>query len=98
MRKTAFVGIALLIAALVCWTQISAQAPTKTTVIFIEDLDCPSCAKNVEKAVATVTGVASVKTDVEKETATITPEADKTISPRALWEAVEKAGFKPLKL
>jgi copper chaperone CopZ len=98
MRTTAILGIALLALAALCLTQATGQTPTKTTVITIEDLDCPSCAKHVEKAVAKVAGVDSVKTDVEKQTATVVPQTGKTPSAKALWEAIEEAGFKPTKL
>jgi copper chaperone CopZ len=98
MRKTTLVGAALLAAAFVCLTQVSGQTTAKTIVITIEDLDCPTCAKKVEKTVAAVSGVASVKTDVKTMTATVTPQDDKMPSARALWEAVEKAGFQPTKL
>jgi copper chaperone CopZ len=98
MRKTMIVGAGVLVAALVCLNQTPGQTQTKETIISIEDLDCPTCAKKVEKAVSAVAGVAAVKTDVDKQTATVTPEAGKTPSPRSMWEAVEKAGFKPLKL
>jgi copper chaperone CopZ len=98
MRKTAIFGVAVFAVALLCLTHVSAQTPAKATVITIEDLDCPTCAKKVEKSVSAVPGVASVKTDVKTMTATVTPQADKTPSARALWEAVEKAGFVPTKL
>ena len=38
------------------------------------------------------------KADAETQTATVTPDAAKAPSPKALWEAVEKAGYKPTKL
>jgi Cu+-exporting ATPase len=96
--KTVICGAAVLLAALICLTSTSGQTTAKATVITIEDLDCPTCAKKVEKMVAAVPGVASVKTDVKTMTATVTPLADKAPSARALWEAVEKAGFQPTKL
>jgi copper chaperone CopZ len=99
MRKSTICGMTLMLAAFFCLAHhVSGQATTKETVITIEDLDCPTCAKKVEKAVAAVPGVASVKTDVAKMTATVTPQADKAPSARAMWEAVEKAGFQPTKL
>jgi Cu+-exporting ATPase len=98
MRTTTILGVALLAVAALCLTQATGQTPAPKTVITIEDLDCPTCAKHVEKAVAKVTGVDSVKTDVEKQTATVVPQAGKTPSAKALWEAVEQAGFKPTKL
>jgi copper chaperone CopZ len=99
MGKPVICALTVMAAVLFCLAQnVSGQATTKDTVITIEDLDCPTCAKKVEKAVAAVPGVATVKTDVKTMTATVTPQSDKTPSARALWEAVEKAGFQPTKL
>jgi copper chaperone CopZ len=98
MRKSIFCGAVLVMVAM-CLTQVVGQTTTpKEIVITIDDLDCPTCAKKVEKAVAAVPGVAGVKTNVDKMTATVTPQAGQTPSARALWEAVEKAGFQPTKL
>jgi len=99
MRTSVVFGVAALAAALLFLTQATGQTTAvKATVITIEDLDCPSCAKAVEKALAKVPGVDSVKTDVKTQTATVMPKADTKVSPRVLWEAVEKADFKPTKL
>ena len=45
-----------------------------------------------------VPGVRSVQTDIETKIATVIPEKDKAPSARALWETVEKARYKPVKL
>jgi len=93
------VGLSILAVGLLCLGQATGQQTTvKKTVITIEDLDCPVCAKDVEKAVAKVTGVDTVTTDVNTQTATVAPKANATLSAKALWEAVESAGYKPLKL
>jgi copper chaperone CopZ len=98
MRTTMIVGLMTVAVALLWLAQATAQTTSAKTVITIEDLDCPTCAKHVEKAVAKVPGVASVKTDVEKQTATVMPQSGSAVSAKALWEAVEKAGFRPTKL
>ncbi len=98
MRTTVVFGVAALAAGLLWLTQVAGQTTTKTTVITIEDLDCPSCAKAVEKALAKVPGVESVKTDVKTQTATVTPKGDSKLSAKALWEAVEGADFKVTKI
>jgi len=98
MGKPTIVCLAVFIAALACLAQVAGQYTARTTLIAIEDLDCPTCAKGVEKALAAVPGVANVKTDVEKRTATITPQTTKSPSPRGIWDAIEKAGFHPTKL
>jgi copper chaperone CopZ len=85
-----------------CAAVVLAQAPTapqaKLTVITIDELDCPTCAKKVEKNLTEVKGVAEVKTDVKTSTATVAARTGEAPSPRAMWEAVEKAGFKVTKM
>jgi Cu+-exporting ATPase len=76
---------------------IQAASPALTT-ISIADLHCAGCAKKVASKLLAVTGVASVQTNVEAGTATVAPKPEIAPSPRALWEAVEKAGKKPVKL
>lgn len=69
--------------------------PTKITVA---GMDCAGCAKKVASKLKEVPGVAVVQTDVKAKTATVVARAQAVLSPRALWEAVEKAGDKPVKL
>ena len=65
--------------------------------LVVDDLECASCAKTVIKAISAVVGVENATADIKTKTLTVTPKADKTLSPKDLWEAVEKAGFKPVK-
>jgi len=100
MRASVKWGLGLTLAVWVALvlSQTHAGEPAKATVISIEDLDCPTCAKKVEKNLSEVKGVAEVKTDVKASNATVAAKAGAAPSPRALWEAVEKAGFKVNKL
>ena len=72
--------------------------PAKPTVIHIEDMECPVCAKTIVKSVQKVTGVESAKGDPESTKMTVVAKKDAKPSPKALWEAVVKAGFKPTRL
>ena len=74
-----------------------AESPRATTIV-VEDLSCPVCAKKLSKAVSAVPGVVEVKADVPSSTLTVTPQGQKAPAPRALWEAVEKAGYRPTRL
>jgi Cu+-exporting ATPase len=85
-------------ALLTALTQPATAADPAPTVITISDLDCPSCAKKVAAKLAEVPGVAKVETDVEAQTATVIPQPKAAPSPKALWEAVEKAKKTPAKL
>ena len=79
------------------YSVIAAEKKT-TTVVTISGLHCAVCAKKVAKKLELVTHVASVNVDVKSSEASVTPAKDKHPSPKALWEAVEAAGYKPTKL
>jgi copper chaperone CopZ len=61
-------------------------------------MHCAGCAAKVAGNLKAIQGVAGAQVDAEKEVAIVTPKSAATLSPRALWEAVEKAGYKPAKL
>ncbi len=91
--------VVLTFAFSVCLTsQTWAVTPTMKTTITLEVLSCEGCAKNVAAKLLEIRGVAKVKTDLKTKSATITPKEETLLSPRQLWEAVEKAGKKPIKL
>jgi copper chaperone CopZ len=73
-------------------------AETGTTTIEIKGMHCAVCAGKVSKSLQQVAGVAQAQADATKANAVITPATDAKPSPRLLWEAVEKAGYVPLKL
>jgi len=77
---------------------LAVAAPPGTTVITVPDMDCPGCAKTVGTAVVAVPGVAQVVPNVDNRQLVVTARPNAAPSPRALWEAVEKAGFAPSKL
>jgi copper chaperone CopZ len=74
------------------------EAKELLTTITIEGMHCVSCSKKLTKAFKAVPDVGAVSVDAETGLATISPKADVVPSPKALWEAVEKAGYKPVKL
>lgn len=75
-----------------------AKPDPKAVVLTVDGMTCAGCAKAVSKALAAVEGVEAVAVDVKAKTATVTPKAGKTPSAKDLWEAVEKAEYKPTKL
>lgn len=91
--------LALTFAFAVCLTSQSwaANAAAKTTVT-LKVLTCESCAKKVAAKLFGVPGVGDVQTDVKTKSAIIVPKGGATLSPRQLWEAIEKAGKSPVKL
>ncbi len=85
--------------ALLCLTQAArAQAPAGTTAVTVEGMHCPSCAGKIAQKMKEVPGVADVRADVAAGRMTVSAKAGQAPSPRALWEAVERAGYKPVKL
>ncbi len=73
-------------------------SPVKYTTIYVDDMHCADCAKKIANKLYAVSGVVEVRADVPKSIAYVVPQKDKSLSPKALWEAVEKAGFKPVKM
>ncbi len=74
------------------------SAPDNKTSITVEEMHCAGCAKRIGGKLYTVPGVATVQYDINSKTLFVTPKANQVPSPRGLWEAVEKAGDRPLRL
>lgn len=66
--------------------------------IAVEGMHCAGCAKKVASRLKSVSGVADAQVNVETGTAAVTPKSKAMLSPRALWVAVENAGYTPTKL
>ncbi len=62
-----------------------------TKVIHIDGMSCVHCAAKVEKALAALSGVADVKVDLEKKTATV--KLKKDIDSQTLKSTVENLGY-----
>lgn len=76
----------------------AAEKTTSSIVLRVKDMHCGDCAQKIARKLYAVPGVVKVRTDVKKHVAVIVPEAARQPSPKALWEAVEKAGFEPVQL
>lgn len=87
----------LTFAALAVLASVSvSQAPDPTlTTIAVPDLHCNGCIKVVATKLNEVPGVAAVGGDMQTKTVTVRPKPQQVVSPRAIWEAVEKAGKHP---
>lgn len=77
----------------------ASQAEEKNvTTVTVEDMTCGGCAKKVQQYVAKVSGVEKVEPDAKTHTVKVFPKANTKVSSKALWEAIEKAGYTPSKL
>lgn len=78
--------------------ELPAKLDAKASRLTVDGMTCVGCAKTVTKALTAIEGVESVVVDLKAKTATVTPKGDKKPSPKDMWEAVEKADYKPTKL
>lgn len=90
--------VSLASAALALLISIVHAADPPPTVITIQGMHCAGCASKVSTNLQAVNGVQKAAADAAKSTAVITAKSNANPSPKALWEAVEKAGYKPTKL
>jgi len=80
-------------------SQVSAIAlKGRATAIYVENMHCKNCAKNIARKLYAVPGVVAVHADVKKNLALVTPQRGKDPSPKAMWEATKAAKHKPVKL
>ncbi len=96
-------GAAILTVAAGFLIQSGAQGQNPTaaptyTVVTVDTLDCPACAKRLSAKINAVSGVEKVQIDVEKKLVWIHPKAGVQLSPRVLWETIENAKDQPSKL
>ena len=69
------------------------------TTIQVKGIHCQFCASKLSRKLKSIPGVSSAKVDAKKAVAVVTPkDAANLPSPRAQWEAIEKAGYKPVKM
>jgi copper chaperone CopZ len=89
---TRFAFIAALLSLTVSTTSWAAN-PIPYTTIYVHDMHCADCAKKIARKLYAIPGVVEVRADVNKNIVYVVPQKDKTLAPRAVWEAVESAGF-----
>ena len=95
--KQVFAAFTLAIGMIALAAAAYAADPEPTTIL-IPELHCAGCAKKVTTKLTTLPGVAKAEADVKAKTITLTPKAGAILSPKAVWEAVEKEDEVPTKL
>lgn len=98
MKRSLLVTAAVAIAFAATHSFGAEQPRTVATVVLIEGEMCQGCVKKIKAALAEVKGIAEVTGDSKAKKVTIVPAPAVDLSPRALWEAIEKAGKKPVLL
>jgi copper chaperone CopZ len=97
-EKIAFMLCLTLAVSTLAASLAHAQNSPTWTAIYVTDMHCETCAKKIARKLYATPGVREVKANVPKNLAFVVPEAGKTCSPRSLWDAVEQAGFEPVKI
>lgn len=72
---------------------VSAEANSAVYVLQADGLACPFCAYGIEKQLGRIEGVATVSTDIESGTVTVTMHPGMSLSEDQAEEAVDRAGF-----
>lgn len=67
-------------------------------IVTTEAIHCPNCVKKVVANVSKVRGVAKVQVNMEKGIITVALQGPQLPAPRVIWEAVERADVKPVRL
>ena len=92
-----FFGVALALAVGAGLVVAGGTVPTYT-VIQVEKMHCDGCANRIGAKLQETPGVKGIQFDVEKKLLWVHPQPGTTLSPKTLWEAVEKANDRPTKL
>ncbi|MDB5342035.1 MAG: Heavy-metal-associated domain protein [Schlesneria sp.] len=81
-----------------CVSVAGAAETPNNTIVSIKGMHCAGCANKVTKKLQAVPNVNSASVDADKGTAVVNAAAGKDFSPKAVWEAIESAGYKPTEL
>ena len=95
-RRFMLLGIASAVLLLAANAARAADPPP--TTISVQGMHCVACASKVAGNLQAVVGVQKAEVDADKAVAVVMAKSSVAPSPRAMWEAVEKAGYKPTRL
>ena len=88
-------GIAItLLTLLVAQSAMADEAASMTVVV--KKMHCKGCAQRIARKIYEVAGVKEVRVNVEKKTLLVA--TTQAVSPRAIWEAVEKGKDTPVRI
>jgi hypothetical protein len=99
LSRRSYVALLLLWVAAATTESQSAMAasPADTTVITVKSL-CPTCGKKIVQKLSKLPQVQNVTMDVAQGTLTVLCVPGGSVSPRDMWETVERGGEQPIKL
>jgi len=95
LQKRCQLAVALVLSVVLANTARAVDpAPTTITV----ERMCDGCARKITANLQQLPGVETVRPNVPAKTVAVSPKPGAVLSPRQLWETVEKSGEKPVKL
>lgn len=77
---------------------LAERPQTRMTVIELDTMQCDDCARAIASHLYQVPGVAGVSTNLDTKRVFIDPQQNIDPAPRAMWEAIESAGYEPIRL
>ena len=97
-RLTLCFIIAISAIAAVAQHGLAERPQTRMTVIEVETMHCDDCAREIASHLYRVPGVVGVSTNLDAQRVFIDPQQNIDPAPRAMWEAIESAGYEPVRL
>ncbi|QDT53924.1 hypothetical protein Pan44_19500 [Caulifigura coniformis] len=76
---------------------ISTAGEPQPTIVTVKKL-CPTCGKKIVQKLSQMPQVAEATMSVEERTLRVRCAPGGSVSPRAVWEAVESGGEQPVKI
>lgn len=74
-----------------------AASPRDATVVTVKKL-CPTCGKKIVQKLEQLPQVSAAAIDVDQRIVQVSPKPGHVVSPRLIWEIVEKGGEQPIRL
>ena len=97
MKRIELVLSLLVVAGLLVFARgVAAAEPVYR--LDVKGMHCAGCAAKLTGKIKAIKGVGSAEADPVKGLLVVTPKAAIKLSPKALWETVETAGYNPAKL
>jgi copper chaperone CopZ len=91
-----FVAVVMTVA--IGFSSTAGAAETNAATTITTKKMCPVCAKKITDSLRKIEGVNEVRVDVPSKTFMVDAARDRTLSPRALWETVQRGGEQPVRL
>ena len=72
-------------------------SPPQTTTVYVKKL-CPNCGKKIVQKLTETPGVLEASMNVDERIIVLRCKPGASVSPRGVWETVERGGEQPTKL